>query len=298
MTNLIGFREPETDLGLAQSTTTFGVTERQLASVRTEGDENHVASISDTHKTICREDNSSILGVVGANYKLLSNQEFFGAVEEAILDSVPSDMQEGVVAREFVSQSGRWSRREFVFPAYAQRLQNTSHETKVGLRVIASNSYDGSASARLLVGLIDFYCTNGMILGKNIRNLARRHSSRLTPAMFVPGIRKSIEESNEMLEEVEQMMQTPIQEQDVIGILDKQFSGVRSAALLARFHKEREERGDNVFALHSALTHYASHNDESYTVRGEYDPRQIESRENEVLKVVQSREFRELMPTS
>lgn len=252
------------------------------------------SSYAPSHKAIVRTDTKTVLGVVGSRYKLMLNEEYFGAIEQALEEAVPKEMLEGCQVR--TRTTGSWTHRDYVLPAYADEVHNSVHKTKVGLRIIASNSYDGGSSARLLCGLIDFYCTNGMVVGTNIERAARRHSARLSPDQLIRPLQDSISRTNEEIEKIGTMLNTPVRTDDVVDLLEKEFSASRSGQLLARFEKEREERGSNVFALYSAMTYYSSHHSEEFPTRGE-EPnlRLLEAREEEVAKVVRGSRFQKLL---
>ena len=159
-----GFRVPTSDFGLAESPTMFPVAERDLYwATPTEGGPPDVGRASETHKAIVREDTGAIVGIVSKNYRPLPNSDYYSTVEQALRDAIPEELREGVMVRDRVSGPGSWTQREYVFPAFAEKLANTQYQTQYGLRIVAWNSYDGSASAGLLSGLIDFMCTNRVV---------------------------------------------------------------------------------------------------------------------------------------
>lgn len=302
MFDLINFEAPATDFGLEDSGAVFPVGERTLASLSPVGEDadpvtGDVLSASNTHKCIVREDTGGIVGVVGTKYRLLSNMNYFSTIEEALTRAIPKKMQKNCQVRTSVTRGGSWARRDYVFPEYAERLKNSVHETSVGLRIIAWNSYDGGSSAGLLTGLIDFYCTNGMLIGKDIEKMARRHSPRLEAGMFVNPLQKSIDGVNTKVQELQAMINRPLKFDDAVELLEKKFSGRRAGEMLARYEIEQEERGANVYALLSAMTHYASHNSDNFAMRTEDDAasQTLHGRELEVQRITSSPEFRSLM---
>jgi hypothetical protein len=290
------------DLGLATSPVVFPVEARHLAATTVpwtdeEEPEHHVSTVADTHKCIVRTDTSEIVGVVGAKYRLMRNEEYFSTIETAMHDAIPQDMWAGVQVRSSVGRGGAFCRREYVFPAYAEELKNTQHATKMGLRMIAWNSYDGGSSAGLMTGLIDFYCTNGLIVGKNIQATRARHSSGLDPLSFVAPLKKSIERTEEMVDEARRMIRTPLSADAALEFLTQTFSPRRAGQLSSRLNREIEERGSNVFSLLSALTYYSSHNSEEFPTQGR-DATSLETlhgREAEVARAVASPAFRSLL---
>lgn len=290
-----GFRVPDTDFGLAESPTMFPVAESSLWAL--DGEEN-LQSASDTHKAIVRSDTRQIVGIVSKSYRPLANSDYFVSVEDALREAIPEEMREGVLVRDRVAGVGGWTQREYVFPAFAETLRNTSYETKYGLRIVAWNSYDGSASAGLMSGLIDFMCTNGVITGRDIAKEMRRHTTRLEAAHFLPRLRQNMAEIGEHIDEVRKMAETPLRMDDALGFLDKHLSGQRAAEMLMRTQKEAEMRGETLQALHAALTNYASHNSVDFQTRSD-DPakeaRLLRGREDEVYRMVSSPDWRALV---
>lgn len=293
--DLIGFSPLDVSFTPPESKIMFETGERTLGAV---GEGGEVISTSRRFKTIVREDTGDIVGVVGTKYSRLRNQDFFGTIERALRDTIPEEMREGAMYRDSYSGGGSWSKREYVLPAYAEALRSTEFETKVGLRIIAWNSYDGSASAGLLTGLIDFFCTNGMIIGRSIETQLRRHSARLTPDLFVPSLREGIENIHGTTETLQKMMQTKLDKDAALLLLESNFSAKRAAEIYRRMEAEIAVRGNSVFALHSALTFYSSHNSDQFTTRAANDDlvaRMLRDREEEVTKILRSRAWSALM---
>lgn len=297
---LKGFVTPTMDYGLHESSTIFPISEQPMAAVEKREDDTVPGIIArcDSHKAIVNAASDGIVGVVSASYKPLPNRDFYGTIEEALNIAIEPHLREGVMVRDRMSGGGAWSQREYVFPAFSEELKGTKFETKMGLRIVAWNSYDGSASAGLMTGLIDFFCTNGMIVGRNIERELRRHSTQLTPQHFLPALRTNLGKIHEEIEKVRQMQATPLDNDKMLHFLEKHLSGQRAAEMLKRTQLEAEMRGENVFALHSALTYYASHSDESFAVRNA-DPsreaRMLRGREDEVYRLIDTKEWAALL---
>lgn len=284
-----GFYAPESDLGLDQSPTNFEIGEASLRSIVGFED-----MTSNTHKAIYRKDKHEIVGIVSQSYKPLHNREFFSSVEEALRRSVPEEMFEGVMVRDKIAHGGSWTQREYILPAYAEALKNTRFETQMGLRIVAWNSYDGSASAGLMTGLIDFWCTNGLIVGRAIDRELRRHTTRLTPEAFIPGLKNNIGKIGDEIENVRRLAGKKLDPDHLVSFLENNFSGARAAEMLRRVQAEVELRGETVQAVHAAMSYYTSHSDASFAVRND-DPsreaRMLRAREEEIYKVMSSKEW-------
>jgi hypothetical protein len=282
-TTLKGFTEVDDgEFGLAESGLCKPPIERTLAAVADDGTQIKAPR----HKAIVV--GGEVVGVVGSRYQLLPNVEFFGALEDAIRSTVPEDLLEGAATRSWMRDG--FSNREYVLPAYASEIADTS----VGLRVIARNSYNGAQSAKVTVGLIDFYCTNGMITGREINSQFKRHSAGLTVTPFVDLLRRGIENINDEIDWISQMHSTPLSMERATAYIDKNFNGPTAAGMMSQFEQERNERGENVFALHSALTYWSSHDSSLFPIQG--NPTTVMmGREERVQKLMSAKDFRELV---
>lgn len=293
------FRKPEHDFGLSDSPTVFEIAEHSLGGLVWDSqDEPTVVSVCKTHKAIVRADTSEMVGVVSQSYQPLRNEHLFSTIEEAIRIAVPEELLEGVMVRDRVAHGGSWCQREYVLPAYSEALVNTQFKTEIGLRIVAWNSYDGSASAGLMTGIIDFWCTNGMVVGRSLDRELRRHTTRLSPMQFVPGLRANLGNIHEEIDTVRKMSQTPLDRDLLVGFLEKNMSGQRAAEMLRRVGVEAELRGETVQAVQAALSYYASHSDDAFQVRNA-DPareaRMLRGREDEVMRLIRTPEWAALV---
>ena len=257
----------------------------------------------ETHKAVMRTDldgeNLRPLGVVGAKYGLLKNRDFFGGVEDALNKTLERDKTDGYRVVTETSFDGAYTERRYVFPAFGGLItSNTGFKTEVGFQVISWNSYDGSSAAGMACGLIDFFCKNGCISGVNVDMSKRRHSSKISVEHFAPLLEKNIITLQKQIRHFQQMANVKLDMEKAEALLTKCFSERRAAALMEQLDEEVQTRGDNVFALHSALTFYSSHDSERFTVRrtgSDNTAKTLANRREEIQKVVQSAPFLQLM---
>ena len=220
------------------------------------------------HKAIIRlnekGDNAILLDVVGRRYKLIHNRELFTAVEDAILSVVPYDQIEDVQVKDKVSGWGKVCFREYVFPSIRRRLVNTVGD--IGFRIIVQNGYGGSA-LRIHAGAIDFFCTNGMVRGEYMATY-RRHTSQVVGGNLVPTVNAALAEYTIALDEWDQWSKKPVKHEKAMAL----FKAIASSekiydGLSDQFLRERETRGNNLWAVYSTLTYYASHPEGMFTLR-------------------------------
>ena len=220
------------------------------------------------HKAIIRlnekGDNAQILNIVGSGYKLVHNRELFTAVEDAMISEMPPGDLSGVQVRDRVSGWGKICYREYVFPNIRRRLTKTVGD--IGFRVIVQNGYGGSA-LRIHAGAIDFYCTNGMIRGEYV-SAYRRHTSRLVLSKMNDTITHALSQYAIATDEWQQWAEIPVTNKQTMDLFraiaasDKMRDG-----LTEQFMREQEVRGQNLWAVYSTLTHYASHPEGAFAFR-------------------------------
>jgi hypothetical protein len=258
----------------------------------------------DSHKAVLRmiDDKPVQLGIVGSDFKLLQHRDFFEAIEKKLRESIRPDLQRDPQVKTSVSFDGAWAKREYVFPAFAEALeQSPTLKAKLGYRVIAWNALDGSSVAGMLTGLIDFYCTNGVILGSLVGKLLRRHTSGLNLPAFEQQIAAGVGEAQKEVRYLEEVARKPLDLQKAQAFLkDAGFSERATERLIEQTQREVAVRGDNLFALVSALTYYSSHADDraGFGVRdtgSDHVAKTLHGRELEVHGVLHSNGFRQLL---
>jgi hypothetical protein len=286
-----------TDFDLENSKLVFPVATRDLQILGKSGEVIPV----ETHKAVVRmvDDKPHQLGIVGADYGVLPHKRFFQTIEDTINDTIRPDLRREVKVIDAASFDGAWGRREYLFPAFAETLNiSDKFNSKLGYRIIAWNSYDGSSSAGMLTGLIDFYCTNGMITGSLIGKKMRRHTSGLNPALFRETLTEAVAHVQQEVRQIEAMAATALDLATAENVLKASFSERRTEQLMAQVQEEIAVRGQNVFALHSALTFFASHNSERFAVRNTGNDnvsKTLHQRELDVAKVVAGQAFQHLL---
>jgi hypothetical protein len=289
------------DFDLENSRAIFPVASRSLQIVGKQSGKTVPVS---SHKAIVRPDpdrDGEIieLGIVGADYKILPNRMFFGAIESTLREHIRPDLLKGATVKDHVSYDGAWCKREYIFPEFAHTLRHsTGLSTKLGYRVIAYNSYDGSSKAGMLTGLIDFWCTNGVISGSLVGQQMRRHTSGLNTDLFAGTIQDSLHQVQDEVRRIEAAAATPLDFAKAAQLLKDQFSERRAEGLADQVKREIEARGSNVWALQSALTWYASHADGAFTVRNtgaDNVAKTLHERELEVQRVTHSAQFQALL---
>jgi hypothetical protein len=226
-------------------------------------------AIAPSHKAIIRTTPDGagvlVLNIVGSNYKLIHNRELFGHVEDTLRKKMQPEMLEDVRITDKVSGWGRVCLREYVFPRLRCVLRRGA-KSVIGFRLIVQNGYGGSA-LRLHAGAIEFYCMNGMIIG-DYQSAYNKHTSGLV----VSGIGDSVEQALHVFVDNQVKWQrwvnTPVRHEKAMELFKELASSDKLRENLGQqYLREREDRGDNLWAVYSALTFYASHAEGEFKLR-------------------------------
>lgn len=223
----------------------------------------------DTHKAIIRQtqrgDAVHVLSVVGSGYRLIHNRELFSRVEDTLCKVMTAEDLADVRVTDKVSSYGRMCYREYLFPNIKCVIGNNTRST-VAFRMIVQNGYGGSA-LRVHAGAIDFYCSNGMIHG-DYTSAYRKHTSGL----MIEGIGEAVEKALISFSDNEHKWRSWSKKSVTHVEAMQLFRDLAQSAKLQenladQYLKEREERGHTLWAVYSALTYYASHNDGPFALR-------------------------------
>lgn len=244
------------------------------------------------HKSLIREDTGEPLAVVGKSYKVVQNGELFGEIDTQIMSALgwPACKVE-----DQVSHQGALCYRGYVFPEIKVTLRGKS-ESEVAFQIMVQNSF-GKTAIRVYVCAIDFFCTNGMILGKFIQRYWR-HSARLQ----IGDVTQPVQDAVKLFHSQAEAWQT-WQMQRVSGDAAEQclkelgIPESLSRRLMDQFKVESKERGENLWALYSAFTYYASHDSEVFPVRqtnSDHTPATLMRRAEQVRRWVESDAFLKL----
>lgn len=244
--------------GMSDGDINFPVAERRLFA---EGRTDAIA-VPD-HKAILREykGRPEVLGVVGNDYKVLPTGQAVDSMIEAMEQALPASAFEGAQRRDLIAYKGAMTACEIVLPALGGEIEtNTGFKSRNAFRIILRNSYDGSGSTRLLTGMIDFFCTNGALVG-DVDVGAFRHTKGLKVARLVAQVEKSVTRFAADMEKIKAWAKHDVERPLVVEAL-KNLSGMseqRANRLLAAFDREVSHRGPSFWSLMSALTADATH---------------------------------------
>jgi hypothetical protein len=220
-------------------------------------------------KYVIRTDTDEAIGVVGKDFGGVSHPQFFGQIREAwaeelgfthkdFYDSVALENDVSIDTK--VSRNGAWALEKVVFNNHKATVETSRHTTETALSLYAWHGVDGSTSNNVISGAIDFFCTNGMVTGdySKIRKKNTRHfdMGRITHEM--EGIYDRWVDHNAWCQKLaEKDVSVNALKTALEDILPERASKNMLNSVLDEF----SVRGANAWAVYSAFTQYASHED-------------------------------------
>ena len=223
----------------------------------------------ESHKVLVDTWTGASTGVVGNKYKITQMGDFTKATEEMLLEALPNDKFKDMEISDSMSHGSAIRSRKYTFPAFAKPIETRKHSTDVALTVALIQSYDGSTSNGFVTGLLDFFCTNGMISGDYTKG-NKRHTSGFNLANFILDMDKVVRDFYKDIQRYQVMASTDIRIPQAEAVLEALpgMSERLAKVMKDQYLTEVSTRGSNVWALASALTYYSSHNSEEFPVKG------------------------------
>jgi len=272
----------------------------------------------ETGQAIIRTDNNTPLGVMKKRYAIADNSELDIAVREGLEDSLPKEALQNIKLIEKTADNGSVCRWGYSFDGLGRDIrQLTGSKTQLNFRVMIINSFGGQTAIRLQAGAEDLWCTNGCTSAE-LMATAFGHTASFSPALVKPFIEKQVEyyelkvntwqawankeinfdQAFKVLQENYPASESEIRRAEKKGFTAGEAQSRKTAQMMEQFEKEAEQRGSTVWALYSALTHYASHSTGAFTVKNSANRDNVETtliqREREINNVTASESFLEL----
>ena len=223
----------------------------------------------ENHKVLVDTWTGASTGVVGDKYKVTQMRDFTDATEAMLMDALPNDKFKDMEINDTMSHGSAVRCRKYTFPAFSKPIETRKHSTEVALTVALVQSYDGSTSNGFVTGLLDFFCTNGMISGDYTKG-NKRHTSGFNLTNFILDMDKVVKDFYNDIQRYQIWAATDISVvhaegaiESLPGMSDRLAKGIKDQYLT-----EVRTRGSNVWALASALTYYSSHNSEEFPIKG------------------------------
>ena len=217
-------------------------------------------------------DGEVYLNVVNSGYRVVENAEVLEPLQHQMINYFDPLVLEDVKIKDTISANGNVCYAEYVFPKLKHSIEtSTGHKTYFGLRFVMKNTFDGKGSVTMWSGLIDFFCTNGTVMGQ-YDITRKRHSHNFNTDGFINAFEMSMTSHKHTVEKYQRYADAKVGSSTKVQQLfdkltktnrqDQKRSGGLSDRLFSQWMDEVRERGDNLFAVQSAMTHYASHGDD------------------------------------
>ena len=271
----------------------FTVAERPLFMVDSRAD--LVAEVPE-FKALYRTDTGQVLSVVKNSYRVIQNEEVFDAVEQNVVQALGHSRLANAKIEDDIAKDGLLSMRSWVFPDIRVRSTTTS-KSDIAFRIVAINGF-GGISVKCFYGGIDFYCLNGMILGENYSTVTFRHAKYIDTSVRFTPIRDSLKLFEKQSKIWLRWQNTEVDHESVISFLKEIMeSDSLLNALKDQIFNEYVHRGQTLWAVYSALTFYASHNEGIFAVSERAKGNEAAvmlRRQNAVKRMVDSPQWKEM----
>ena len=235
-------------------------------------------------------------------YTLVQNHYFFKGVEYELLNYFSHNDLENMKIKDHVSYGGAEVCREYIFKTQSFTVETDIHSTDVVFRVIAMNCFNGSKTVKIIVGNIDMFCTNGLILGEYSMESARR-TSGFDLSNFIAKTDKALGRHIEQGKTFNQYARTKVLIKDVTEFFERLggASDRLQKQLEEQFMEEASIRGMNMWSVISTLSNYSSHTDGRFSTRNtgsDHSSSTLLTRQNQVAKWLSSDAFSDLTTRS
>jgi len=231
-----------------------------------------------TRKVILREDDSSILGVVGSGYQVVTHPSVIDGVE-SVFDESGEDWKFSRTVH--VSEDGgAFMRASYRFPQMKFGVVPAKGDyVSFGLDIM--NSYSGRSAVKMVIKLIRLVCTNGMTVADRTFNVASRH----LPSFDIEVFKRQIVLAREHLEKralplYAAMHDTVVTEERSAAIFDE-LSGAHYTKIPAKYGEAAKAE----LKKESVLTLWALYNAFTWVISHEFDTAKVE-RQNILLATV------------
>jgi hypothetical protein len=209
---------------------------------------------------IVREDTGDTLHVATESYKLITNEEAFGAFESA-LESSSLDLTDMRIGTDYANKGARVF-RNYILPAHRVEVKPG---VEVALSLVMQNSYDGSMRFRGQVGGYTFVCANTSVSGRDLASFGIRHAGTVDVPTAIKGLTSAAEQHLETVKRWRAWPKIAITDQTAMDTLKllPQSTETLTDHLVHAWLRARDDGGPqsgaNLWTLGAVLTAWGSH---------------------------------------
>jgi hypothetical protein len=220
-------------------------------------------------------------------------------VIDATTDNLSEHEIEGADIKWRDAHHNGWAMMDMTLPNVNAKIVTDKSDTTVAQRIIALHGVNGTCSNVTIFGAIDFFCLNGQIRGRHDK-VVRKNTSNFSLDRFIIELEKSTQDFHAQTEQLQRWANTSLVGVNVKAMLETIMKSDRKAEkMYGLYNQEVSVRGNNLWALYSAFTNYATYADErnGFALRKtQNDTRAVSmfQREVEVATWVDTPQFRQL----
>jgi len=251
-------------------------------------------------KYVINSDTDKAIAIIGKGATARNHAEFYNRVWDTIVEDLSEEDLRDKTYKFGSARSKGWSMLDVTFPNVKTTVETKKHKTEIAFRMIAVHAIDGTASPATWFGGIDTFCTNGQITG-DWDMVRKKNTSGFTVDNFMRELRVAKTNFDLQGKRLQSWADTNLSDSLYVSeAINKIVKSERKARKLHDlFLSERATRGNNLFALYSAFTNYASYADarNGFELRNTGNDTKAVSmlaREQEVSKWVSSPAFLQL----
>lgn len=241
---------------------------------------------------IVREDTGCTLNVATDKYKIITNEEAFGAFEVALRES-SLDLTGMRIGTDYANGGTRCF-RQYLLPAH---IVEVKPGVAVALRLLMMNSYDGSLAFKGLVGAYNFVCANTSVSGNEFASFKMKHAGGIDVPRAIGGLTQAAEAHVLEAERMRAWPQIAVSDaaaRDLFGSMP-QATNMLVDHLVHRWLVARDtdaqQGGANLWCAFNVLTAWSTHGENK--VEGGRGQVRFD-REQRVRKLIEGKAWREL----
>lgn len=205
-----------------------------------------------------RTDSQDVLGVVSKRYHVIQNNDLDDSVRQSFERS-------GVEIDKMHSYCLNNGRHVQMVYEVRNRIKDVKRGDAVGLRFIATNSFDGKSSATFGIGILRLVCTNGMVGLDTFKSFIQKHSQQADYAkldeLIVSGINQfeNLTDQLSTLTERQLSIRRRAEVARNLALHGVYCTGVYNRIIDRISQQQDIDGGDNAWGLLNSITHVHSH---------------------------------------
>ena len=220
---------------------------------------------------VVRTDTNEVLGIHGQRYELISHDDVYNAVHDALKQANISNDYETEIT---LSHNGARMKGEILFPdLIVEPVKNDF----VQFRIQFYNSYDGRWSVQIACDALRLWCENGCTTPDTVFWAWQKHTYALDVSAYSKQIQNGLENFWHHRDHWKKLSETPCDITDASWLFEKTLCAVNKKQTISRpddpviFNKKQHEilggiyemysneLGHNMWATYNTTTHWATH---------------------------------------